>query len=211
MKKRGKAHPIKQLSQLQKLIVRHIAIKEEEIVYLRFLEGEPNEENYKEFQRKGVPWSAELIFDRTVDKNIKSSASRALSSLEARGILVLYDSTEGAGIKPRTSHVKLTQLGRQLATDLAAENDYEVPKLSLRMQLHDVQAELKFVEITLDKLRKLRDEYPSDPDDFYRILLPNDNEEEYRKSWEFNIEISEKYLESIKKTLEELRRKQRRR
>lgn len=113
-KKRGKADPDKQLSEQQVKLLEWLLSQEEEIKASGDIEKERN------LYDRGVKWSPKrFISDTSPDKEwrrgISSTISTTLSRLAARGLVKLRDSTFGRGKRRRTSHVKLTDEGRDVA------------------------------------------------------------------------------------------------
>ncbi len=76
------------------------------------------EERAKELSQKGIPWSAKLFYDAPPTASQVSTLSGALRDLEKRGLVVGHDGARGLGEKPRTTHVKLTEPGKNTALSL---------------------------------------------------------------------------------------------
>lgn len=80
-----------------------------------FKDEEAWSERFKNLNQKGARWSAKLFFDEPPTRAQEATVSGALNTLEKNGFVVLYDSAGGLGDKRRTTHIKLTALGRDAA------------------------------------------------------------------------------------------------
>ena len=100
---RGAASRDRQLSKLQKTLLLWLAKRESEIL----INGKENEVLI--LKRKGIPWKPKKFYEEHSIK--KQSVSRMLTELEGRNLVVKFDSSKGDGLKPRTSHVRITDSG----------------------------------------------------------------------------------------------------
>ena len=123
-KKRGKADPDKQLYEQQLKLLEWLLSREEEIKASGDIEKE------RGLYDRGIGWSrspkrffSDTYPDEEWGRTKSSSISTSLSRLAARGLVTLRDSTLGRGKKSRTSHVKLTDEGREVARALTCPNE----------------------------------------------------------------------------------------
>ncbi|AFZ67892.1 hypothetical protein [Deinococcus peraridilitoris] len=114
--KRGKAAKDAQLSQLQRKILVWVLAEEQRLKDGSF-------KGRRELAKLGVPWSAKA-FMRVAQLDLsRSTISESLGALVKRGLLVpAYDGayanqprTPGLGPNRRTSHLKLSVIGREAA------------------------------------------------------------------------------------------------
>lgn len=108
-KKRGLATAGGGLSQLQRKLLIWLCEQEDE------MEASHVAAIRKEHHTKGVRWHAKRFFDDAPTRSQEGSVSRTLARLAQRGLITRYDSTEGEGRKPNTTHIKLTKRGRREA------------------------------------------------------------------------------------------------
>ncbi len=116
--------PTKQLSELQMYILAWLEGKES-VIYER-----EDKKAIQELNNKGVPWRIAELYSGKPPKNASVNISKSLKRLQNRGLVVLYDSSEGIGKKPRTSHIKLTAQGRTFATLIALQTGGLLPNLT---------------------------------------------------------------------------------
>lgn len=115
-RKRGKAKCASQLSRLQRQILAWLYNHETDLDAMLWDLVDGKKGKVKELHQKGVPWSAKRFYDDAPSSSQERALSRSLSKLKARGLVICFDTAGGLGSKPRTSHVKLTNLGREAAS-----------------------------------------------------------------------------------------------
>lgn len=115
-RKRGKAKCGSQLSRLQRQILVWLYKHETDLDAMLWDVVDGNQGKLKELNQKGVPWSAKRFYDDAPSSSQERALSRSLSKLKARGLVIGFDTAGGLGVKPRTSHVKLTHSGREAAS-----------------------------------------------------------------------------------------------
>lgn len=173
-KTRGRAAPDRQLSKLQRRILIWIFRPQSTIEILGKVgndvgvrgKGIPVGRKFNEYVRelgqKGIPWSAKRFYDdHSLTRSQEASVATALRALERRGLVVKLDSAGGLGRKPRTTHVKLTATGCEVAAFLIrnkGESQQEVEKEKLRAtrstraRLNTVRKELAYQKHRLTEL-----------------------------------------------------------
>lgn len=115
--KRGKARADRQLSKLQRRLL--VWLSDEECRLWQVVKGEitPKARRVqlkRELIQRGVPWAgaAKRFYGGSESP---PAVSRALKRLDGRGLVIRYDTTGGGGAKRRTSHVRMTRAGEELA------------------------------------------------------------------------------------------------
>lgn len=129
--KRNGAASDRQLSKLQRNILMWLYEQEMDFVTVKEMKQRGHkfetafaQDFYKlaeTIKQEGVPWSAErfLTHIKNPTRSHHASLSRSLGGLENRGLVDRRDSAKGLGQKPRTTHVKLTKIGRDAAKQLS--------------------------------------------------------------------------------------------
>ncbi len=167
-KRRGKAAPGRQLGSLQRRVLVWIYDNMSELYTLqrcggkrRFQEIKGCEERLKVLNQKGTPWSAKAFYGYAPSRSEEATLSGSLTSLEVKGLVVLYDATNGLGYKKRTTHVKLTQLGQENAAFLknsGGKSQRELEKerrqavWHIRDHMHRLKGDLKFEKERLKRV-----------------------------------------------------------
>lgn len=166
---RGAAAPGRQLGKLQRRILIWVYNYMIELYafqrcasksWLHEIEG--REERLKVLSQKGTPWSAKIFYGHAPTRSEEATLSGSLVSLEVKGLVVLHDSTNGLGDKPRTTHVKLTQLGRESA-DLLTRNGGKSQReleeerrqaMPFLRHIRDIKGDLKEAKARVEWLKK---------------------------------------------------------
>jgi len=106
---RGEALGTRQLSGLQHAILIFLLNKH------MIISGAGTKYERNEFYSKGVRWSAKEFHQDCPTNSEKAALSRALGRLAKHGLVVLHDTAQGRGSKPRTTHVRLTEYAMNAA------------------------------------------------------------------------------------------------
>jgi hypothetical protein len=117
--RRGRARDNTQLSRLQNGILLWLLEQEEQIAKTK------NKKKLDTLYSKGLSWNSKQFFrsrqgkdfDKGTPESNAAKLSRSLSKLIARELVVVFDSANRQGKKPRVSHARLTDLGKKVAKD----------------------------------------------------------------------------------------------
>lgn len=148
-----RVRPTKQLGDTQETILFELAREEEEITGSP-LEDSDQRAEYKEFQQKGIRWSAHMLFCGSATGNDIINISKSLKRLEDRGLVVTFDAAEGLGRKRRTSHVRLTNTGRSIALKIADKRGYEPLRLTRAAHIKALREEIRTCETEYQDLQE---------------------------------------------------------
>lgn len=93
---------------------------------LKGLASKGAEQNAEKISFRKIPWSAKKFYDEAPTRAQESSLSTSLGRLAERGLVALYDATDGNGVKPRTTHVKMTKAGEKVASMGMTKRQYVI-------------------------------------------------------------------------------------
>lgn len=169
-KKRGKANPDTPRGKLQRRVL--IWLYEEIVELYAFQRCGGKEwlqddkvlaERLKVLSQKGVLWTAKRFYNAPPTRSQEATLSDSLHSLEKNGFVVTHDSAGGLGAKPRTKHVKLTELGRDAALFLKSSGGKSQRELeeaqrqtvrALLREIRDLRGELKYRKAHLEQVKE---------------------------------------------------------